>query len=372
MSFLLIKNLIIVPLYINGKGPYHFILDTGVNPLIITDASIMDSLNLTGLRSTTLAGLGAGNDIEAYLSDLIQVRMGHATIPNMPTAILKKDIFNLSNYVGMHIYGLIGYNFFHSFTVRIRYPARKLIFSLPEVEVKKKGEKIPMEMINNKPYVQLRISQKGLEGQRLKMILDLGASHAVSLEALKGKPFPLPEKTIAANLGVGFAGLISGRIGRLDQVNLGNFTFKNVLASYPDFLQAGAKTGVALRNGNLGSNLLKHFDLTIDYTNMAIYLKPNSYTKMSFEHDMSGMEIYLQEGKPNLYFVGRIEPESPAEDAGILTSDQVLSLNFKPINEYNLDDIDQLLKAGDGKRIIMQLARNNKLLFKILILKRRI
>ena len=54
MNFTLVKNLIIVPLYINGKGPYSFILDTGVNPLIITDVSIMDSLNLQGLRTTNL------------------------------------------------------------------------------------------------------------------------------------------------------------------------------------------------------------------------------------------------------------------------------------------------------------------------------
>ncbi|WP_432710115.1 aspartyl protease family protein [Pedobacter sp.] len=372
MSFTLIKNLIIVPLYINGKGPFNFILDTGVNPLIITDVSMIDSLQLQGLRSTKLSGLGAGNDIEAYLSDQIDVRFGNASMSNMPTAILKTDLFNLSDYVGQRIYGLIGFHFFNSFTVRIRYPSKKLTYSLPDVQVKKKGERIPLEMINNKPYVQLWISSDKEEDIEVKMIMDIGASHAVSMESYEGKPFPLPEKHIKANLGVGFAGLISGWIGRLNSVTVGSKTFKDVLTSFPEFSQAGAKTGVPVRNGNLGNNLLKHFDLTIDYAANAMYLKPNSFMKATFEHDMSGMEVYVKHGSPDAYFIGRIEPGSPAENAGILTNDQLLSLNFKPIEDYNLDDIDQMLKSGDGKRMILQLVRENTLVFKILVLKRRI
>lgn len=372
INFVLIKNLIIVPLYINGKGPYSFILDTGVNPLIITDASIIDSLNLKSLRTTKLAGLGEGNDIEAYLTNQISVRLESAIIDHIPTAILKEDIFNLSNHVGIRIYGLIGYYFFNSFTVKIKYPAKRMTFALVDAKLKKKGERLPLEMINNKPYVQLFISPTDQEKREMKMILDIGASHAISLEAYQGNPFPLPEKTIKANLGIGFAGLISGHIGRMKRVDLGSFTFKDVLASYPDFAQAGAKTGVSVRNGNVGSNLLKHFDLTIDYSQGEIYLKRNSYSNANFEHDMSGMEIYVQQGDPNVYFVGRIEPDSPAEEAGILTNDQLLSLNFKPVTDYNLDDIDHMLKAGDGKRIILQLGREDKMLYKILILKRRI
>ncbi|MET3113106.1 hypothetical protein AAKU52_000827 [Pedobacter sp. CG_S7] len=372
LNFILLKNLIIVPLYINGKGPYNFILDTGVSPLIITDHSIIDSVSLKGLRTTKLVGLGEGNDLEAYLTDIIFVRLGHATINNMPTAILKEDIFNLSNYVGIRIYGLIGYYFFNSFTVQIKYPAKKIVFTIPEVRLKKKGEKIPIEIINNKPFIQLFISETGIEKTAVKMVVDLGASHAISLESFKGGPFPLPEKTIPANLGVGFAGLISGNIGRLNRVEIGSFSFKQVLSSFPEFSQAGAKTGVTVRNGNLGSDLLKHFDLTIDYTNRSIFLKPNSFSRMTFEHDMSGMEVYIQDVDKKHYLVGRIEQDSPAEKVGILPNDQLVSINFKPINEYTLDEIDLILKAGDGKRVIIQLIRDDKLIYKILILKRRI
>lgn len=372
LDFILIKNLIIIPLSINGKGPFNFILDTGVNPLIVTDLSIIDSLQLRGLKTTQLSGLGSGESIEAYLTNQLSVRVGNATMEQMPTAILKKDLFNLSGYVGMRIHGLIGFHFFNSFLVQIKYPVKRLVFALPGTKLKVKGDKVPIQLINNKPYMQLKVSQDGSSTREVTMIVDIGASHALSLEALDGKPFPLPPENITANLGVGFAGLINGHIGRLKTVQIGSETFKDVLCSFPDFQQAGAKTGVSIRNGNVGNNLLKHFDLTIDYANQAMYFKPNSYKEMPFEHDMSGMEVYLREGTPDLYFVGRIEKGSPADEAGIHTDDQLLSLNFKNITEYNLDDIDLLLKGGDGRRVIMQFARKDERLYKILILKRRI
>jgi hypothetical protein len=372
MDFQLIKNLIVIPLYINGKGPYNFVLDTGVSPMIISDPTIIDSLSLGQLRVTKLSGLGAGNDVEAYLTDQIYVRIGHSTISNIPTAILKEDLFNLSSYLGTRIYGLIGYYFFNSFVVKIKYPAKRLSFSLPETRVKKKGERIPLEMISNKPYIKATINPAGLEPFEAKLILDIGASHAISMESYRDKPFPLPAKTITANLGVGFTGLISGHIGRISSLKIGSTQFDNVLSSFPYYEEAAAKTMLKERNGNLGSNVMKHFDITFDYPDFCVYLKPNKYYKRTFEHDMAGMEVYIEEGKPSHYLVGRIEPGSPAEEADFHSQDELLSINFKLIQEYSLDDIDLLLKSGNGRHLIIEIGRGKERLYKLVILRRRV
>lgn len=372
LNFQLVKNLVIIPLYINGKGPFNFILDTGVGPMIISDPSTVDSLNVQSLRSTKISGLGAGSDIDAYLSDAISVRIGNSSMNNMPTAILKEDIFNLSSYTGVHISGLIGYYFFNSFIVKIRYPSKKLIFSLPQARLKLKGERLPMEMINNKPYITARIGKDNDEKQTVKLIFDIGASHALSMESYNEEPYPLPKETIKANLGMGFTGLISGSIGRVKTLEIASTTFKNVLTSFPIYEDAAAKTLVKERNGNLGSNLARHFDITFDYQDFSVYLRPNNYYKKNFEHDMSGMEVYLEEGKPNRYLVGRIEPGSPAELTDIQPLDELLTINLKSVSDYTLDDIDQLFKSGNGRRIIIELSRKNKRFFRMLILKRRI
>ena len=42
IPFRMVRNMIVIKLTINGKGPFNFILDTGVGLMIITDPSIVD------------------------------------------------------------------------------------------------------------------------------------------------------------------------------------------------------------------------------------------------------------------------------------------------------------------------------------------
>lgn len=92
ISFRSVKNLIIIKVEINGKGPYDFVLDTGVGPMIITDPSIIDSLNFTSLRKILVSGLGI-EPVEAFVSQNIKAKIGSAEIDYIPTAILKDDFF---------------------------------------------------------------------------------------------------------------------------------------------------------------------------------------------------------------------------------------------------------------------------------------
>ena len=85
----------IIPLTINGKGPYNFILDTGVGLFIISDTTLIDTLQIKNLRSIKIVGFGEGQDLSAYVTPSIDVKIGSAVAKNMPAALLKKDIFEL-------------------------------------------------------------------------------------------------------------------------------------------------------------------------------------------------------------------------------------------------------------------------------------
>jgi hypothetical protein len=310
VDFKLVKNLIIIPVFINNRGPFNFILDTGVSPMLVTDPTILEPSDLKDVRNIRLVGLGKGNDVEAYASNSLQVSIGRATMQNIPAAILKTDIFNLSNFLGVHIHGLIGYYFVNSFLVQIKYSSQRLKFYALDQKVKIKGEPVNISMILNKPYLNARILIPELGEISTRLLMDSGASNGLSLETYQGKKFPEPKVRVPANLGMGFSGLISGNIGRVEAVQIGPFTMEQVIASYPDYEDGGAKATETKRNGSVGADLLRHFDITLDYSRNKIYLKPNSNFKLPFEHDMSGLEIYIEEGKSNRFFVERIEPNS--------------------------------------------------------------
>jgi predicted aspartyl protease len=371
MYFKFVKNLIVIPLYINEKGPFNFILDTGVGSMVVTDPTLLDSLNLTNLRTTKVFGLGKGQEIEAYLSSDVNVSIKSAHIQNIPTAFLKEDIFNLSSYLGQKIYGLIGYHFFNSFVVKVNYVTHKLSYSLPSVKVQKKGEKLPITLENNRPYIFANVKTTNNEDIKVKLIVDCGASHALSMDALDGKAWPLPKDTISANLGVGLSGIITGSIGRVPKLTLGKYAFNNVISGFPAFEALASKIGYNQRNGNLGSEVLKRFNVTFDYPNQAMYLAPNQSFKTPFEHDMSGIELYGDLKSDHLY-ISRIEKDSPAAKAGLMPHDEIISINLKIIEDYSLDEVTMLLKSQDGRTILIEIGRNKQNIIKLLKLKRRI
>lgn len=372
LNFQLIKNLIVIPVYINNKGPFNFILDTGVGPMIISDPKLTDSLKITDLRPIKISGLGKGSEIDAFVTRSISARVGRSFIENLPTAILKEDIFKLSSYVGMPIHGLIGYSFFNSFIVELKYSSKKMIFFEPGAGRKIKGVRLPLEMINDKPYATVTIQSPEFGRIPVKMLIDNGASHAISLEILHGVPFPLPKVSITANLGMGLGGPISGSIGRVPKLEIAGFELKNVLTSFPRYDEVAGKLLLKDRNGNLGADILSRFDVVFDYEDQSMYLKKNGNFKRPFEHDMAGIEVFSDGPKQDHYFVSRIEPGSPAEMGGLEPDDQILYINFIPATNYTLTDMSRIFRAGEGKTVILTLFRNDQFIIKVLKLKRRI
>jgi hypothetical protein len=60
IPFEFVRNLIVIKVNINNKGPYNFALDTGVGYMLITDPSLLDSINIPNKRSIKINGFGDG------------------------------------------------------------------------------------------------------------------------------------------------------------------------------------------------------------------------------------------------------------------------------------------------------------------------
>ncbi|MFC4143253.1 aspartyl protease family protein [Pedobacter mendelii] len=367
----MIKNLIIIPVYINEKGPYDFVLDTGVGPMIITEPSVIDSINFSKMRKIKVSGLGL-EAVEAFVSQNITARVSRAEMQHIPTAILKEDLFNLSGHLGTKIYGLIGYSFFSSFIVDIRYVEKRMIFSNTNEKVKWKGNKIPIIIENLKPYIYANVEVPDSGIIKAKLLMDTGASHALSMEMFKGDMFPLPYSKIKASLGMSLSGQIKGYLGRIKNFSFGEFDFKDVISSFPDYNVISQKIDLKSRNGNLGADLLRKFNIQFNYRDGFMFVKPNSNFKMPFEHDMIGMVIYLDQKDYKRFLIGEIDENSPAEKSGLCPDDEIIGVNFKPVETYSLSDLTDLFKSGANKSVILEIHREKKTFFKVIHLERRI
>jgi predicted aspartyl protease len=366
------RNLIIVSTTLNGKGPFNFLLDTGVNFSIITDPSIADSVDLPRGRPLKLTGAGEGSALEAYATYGINVKIGSITGREQAFAVLNEDILRLSNYVGTPVHGMLGYDFFKNLVVEINFPNLTITVHNPETyRYKGRGSTIPIELENRKPYVQATTQLEDGTTLPIKLIVDTGAGHALSLETHSNEALKLPEKVLRSQLGIGLGGVVNGYIGRTQSFTLGNYTLKNVITSFPDYDEVGAKTDIP-RNGNLGIDLLKRFTLVIDYPNSVIHLRPNRLFREPFEHDMSGMEIIAEGTNFSQYIIYKVHPASPAEEAGLQIGDEIILIDWKLASSIQVTQMTKLLRSGHKRKLSLMIKRDNVIFFTTITLQKQI
>lgn len=356
LAFRMIKNQMVIQLHINGKGPFNFILDTGVGLVLISDPKLIDSVSFQNLRSIYITGFGEGEKLSAFIAPSVDLRIGNTIAKNISAAILKKDIFELSNYVGIPIHGLIGYEFFQSFVVRLNFFTSTITVFQPErAYIPRKGSRIPLSIEERKPYINTNIQLKSGKKLPVKLIIDTGAGHPVSLETMDGVPFELPDERIRGNLGVGLTGPIDGYIGRITSLQLGKYTLNNVIAAFPDYEDAASRVFSINRNGNMGLEIIKRFNVVFDYNRAAMYIKPLTTLKETFEHDMAGMEISSAGENYERLIITRVEPSSSADLTGLMKGDEILAINFKPVSEMSLSEINTMFRSRNGRNFVIDI-----------------
>jgi predicted aspartyl protease len=115
----------LVPVTVNGRGPFRLALDTGARTTILGRAAA-DAAGLSGRGRFGLLGAGGGES--ATLLGPARLRVGAA--PPVTTTLLASDALDrISDEAGARVDGILGANLFASGTLTIDYPGGRLWFS---------------------------------------------------------------------------------------------------------------------------------------------------------------------------------------------------------------------------------------------------
>ena len=377
IPFQLHSNLIIVPVRVNDSDTLHFILDTGVSNTIITDPSAFHKKPLLLSRKVKLNGAGEGGNLTASIAINNILSLGGLRAAHHNLVILDEDILKLSEYVGTPVHGIFGYEIFANFVVNVDFQRRELIISRPDKYHyrKRKGDRYPITIQDTKAYTDALSVFDGEKVMPIRVVLDTGAGHALLLDRSRSMNLmPLPEKNIRAQLGRGLNGVINGCLGRIQKIRFGRYELDNILASFPDSMAYGMKlVNMPERQGNIGCELLRRFNVTFNYPEQYIVLKPvKRLMRESFEHDMSGLELRARGDSFRNYFVDKIVEGSPAEMAGLKEGDELLFVNNSSIHDLTISDIYKILQKGEGKEISVLVRRNGQMVLASFALKRLI
>ncbi|MEN8124114.1 MAG: aspartyl protease family protein [Bacteroidota bacterium] len=399
MPFNFVNNLIVIPVEINGKE-LSFILDTGIDKSILFNLNITDSIEFNNVEQIKLFGLGEGSSITALKSKKNRVRIGNIYNYDHLVYIILDEQFDLSSKMGIDIHGIIGGELFNNFIVEINYSNKKLEFHDPERYSYKKCkgcETFPLEFYKNKPYINAQVTIDNDNAIDVKLLIDSGGGDALWLFKESNPNISIPIKYFDDFLGKGLSGNIFGKRSKVDAFSIGNFTFENATVSFPDSLSIITAHQNKNRNGTLGAEILKRFNVVFDYQNQLITLKKNKRMfNKPFLYNKSGIELihggdmlisekkgivipnnynednnsaftkvlytYSLAYKPS-YEISLIRKDSPALYAGLKEGDIILEINGKPAYEKRMEEIIHTFSSKEGKKIKMKIERNGNTMY---------
>ena len=368
LPFELHNNLIIVKLSLNNTNPLNFIIDTGVRPTIFLDKSFADSIGMNYQREIDLYGVGSDEPLKGSVATGIKLSMDNLESANLSMLVLHENLLELEQHLGTRVYGILGYDLFSRFVIRINYQKKQLVLiESSEFRIPDNFDQIDLQLIDSKPVINLNIIQTNEMPIEAKLLVDTGASHALIINPLSDDSIIIPEQNIQANIGRSISGELAGKLGRVKLVEFGENSLKDVIASYIIEDPNGEE-----KNGSIGGELLRKFTVIFDYFHKKIYLKPNRFFKYPFEYNMSGLEFIAEgEGLGN-YVIHNIRKGSAADGIGFMPGDRLVELNNLPEKKLTLSSINLELSEREGKEITLTVIREGSFISKSFLLKKEI
>jgi len=365
IAFQLVGNEVRIEANVNGAGPFRLIVDTGmpIPGVLLFRNERVDALHLehNGQHVRVAGAGGNGDSAEALMASGVAVAVGELKMSNASALVISKpDGFPPG------VDGVIGAALFARYVVHIDVDASRMELRDPAKWTPAEGScVIPLEREEGRVFVDVRVAVGSEEPVRARVVVDIGAAHALSLNTRDGR-FAPPANAIEAPLGRGVSGTVLGKLGRLRRVEIGSFSFDSVVAAFP--VQEHQKPGgVDFRDGNLGAEILKRFNLTFDYAGKRLVLEKAKGFSEAFEHEMIGLSLDWDKG--GSLVVDRVLPQSPAADAEIEPGDQLISIDDHAVESLGENGLRRSLTA-EGAEIKLALKRGDRTIQKKLRLRR--
>ncbi len=361
IRFRLVNNLIIIPLVINHSDTLRFILDTGIENTIISELSLGESLALRYKRVTRVTGLGMGKPVDAVVSTGNTFSLPGIEGTGQTVFVLLQDVFELSQALGMRVHGLIGYRLFSNFIVRIDYERNVITLYDPDhyhPRPRRHTTELPLTFATTKPYVEARIVDHAGDTVPVRLLVDTGLSFGLWLLPGSSPGISIPPHSVPTYLGTGLNGRINGRLARLSSFILGPYIFPDPVVGFPDTLAFQPVRTIDGRNGTLGSEILRRFDVVIDYPHQKMILHPNRFFREPFRTNNAG--IYITAPIPGFryYIISDIRKNSPACRAGLKKGDRLYKINGKNTDHMSMNEIYRIFQKKPGSLIRIKVIRN--------------
>ena len=267
-------NWMVIPVSINGSRPLRFVLDTGAQGTFLNNSEIAGSLNLKIVGKMPIRGAGGAGG-EASVAEGATFNIGGLELSNARLVVSPPPPQGMKFTGGRD--GAIGRIVFATLVVEVDWEKQVLRFyDLSKYKYSGSGTVLPLTFDEGgRPYTVATVAVWDDKLIPVKLVVDTGGSHALSLDVGSKPEIKLPEGATKTVLGRGAGGEITGSTGRIKKFQLGGQTIENVPTIFPDS-NSGIR-GIGGRQGSLGAGLLRRFKIIYDYSRKQMIVEPNKF-----------------------------------------------------------------------------------------------
>lgn len=339
----------------NYPDTLNFVFDTGSGGISLDSTTCAQLRIVPKPSDKTIRGIAGIRNVSFVYNETLH-------LPGLQVDSLNfhvNDYAILTSVYGQNIDGIIGYNFLTRYIVKIDYDS-SIIYVYSKGTIKyAKGGYLTRPFIVNLPMEEARVKDNANIGARFYFDTGAGLCLLLSTDFVSDSSlFSSKKKKPVPTLAQGLGGKTNMLQTTVKEFRIGPYHFRNVPAYIFD--DEYNITSYPSLGGLIGNDLLRRFNIILNYGRREIYLMPNSHYREPFDYSYTGLSIYWIDDEIR---VADVMKDSPAEKAGFKTGDIVFSVgnNFsKNIQVYKtmLQNIGGKIKViimRDGSLIELSL-----------------
>jgi gag-polyprotein putative aspartyl protease/PDZ domain len=363
LPFELVDNRVFIEVGVNGRGPFHFILDTGAGGVTISD-EVASQLGLHVADAGQDRGVGE-KAVHAGSTRIAHVQIGELALTDVESDVI--DTSDASQVFGTKsLDGIIGLPVFERMVVKHDYVNRVLRFTAPD-KFDYSGAGVIVHF--DRPR-QIPVVAGVLDGVPGSFGVDTGARSSLLLYGPFCTQNKLQEKYGAKLEGVtgwGIGGPVRSLLARAGELRIGDVSVHDLVIRLST-QKAGATTASAIA-GLIGPDVLSQFDVTFDYSrNRIIFEKSKNYGRRD-SYDRAG--IWMGQAEDGKHFtVVDVIAGGPGAAAGVKSGDEILAINGENTANLILPDVRESIRRGaPGDKLTLSLESNGKQRTAVVVLK---
>jgi len=327
----------------NYPDTLNFILDTGSGGISIDSTTCLKMHIESQQSDRTIRGIAGIRTVRFIYNE--KLHLPNLTVDSLNFHVSDYEI--LTSAYGEQIDGIMGFSFLSRYIIKIDYDSSRIyVYSKGSMKYPRGGFLL-RPILSTIPIQSARLGDDRDVNSRFYFDTGAGLCLLLSSDFVEDSAFISKKKKPVNTQGEGLGGKMEMKLTTIKEFKLGPYRFKKVPTYIFD--DAYNVTAYPYLGGLIGNDILRRFNVILNYDRRDIYLLPNSHFRDPFDYSYTGLGIYKIDGEVR---VVDIMKESPAEKAGFLPGDIILAMNntfSKNVQVYK----NQMQNVGEKLKVLV-------------------